>query len=208
MPINKSGRKASKPSTKSKRAKKKPTPRRRSSPENKEQIAREQKFHKMRTAYLKALNTKIPQKKIGRPTKYLGELTCELVEDLANVITYRNFFSYCSVEHVAEILSVSRDTIYEWTTKYPEFSKIMDRWEQKRNSVFYEFVVDRDMKPGVWIFLAKNWLGMKDEQITSLLAKEERVQYISHIPDPQKPGSNPKPKGKKKKPRRKVERKK
>ena len=39
------------------------------------------------------------------------------------------------------------------------------------------------LKPAVWIFLAKNWLGLSDRQITELEMKGSIIsQYISHIP--------------------------
>jgi len=70
------------------------------------------------------------------------------------------FWRQCSVHHIACLLDVSRETIYAWKKKYPEFSDTIKRWEEKRNALFLEL----RNKNGAWIFLAKNWLGMTDKQ--------------------------------------------
>lgn len=70
------------------------------------------------------------------------------------------FWKHCSVHHIACLLDISRETIYAWQKKYPEFSDTIKRWEEKRNALFLELKV----KQGAWIFLAKNWLSMTDKQ--------------------------------------------
>ena len=77
-----------------------------------------------------------------------------------NDMNTSNFWKHSSVHHIACLLGVCRDTIYEWQKQYPEFSDTIKRWEEKRNATFLEL---RD-KNSAWIFLAKNWLGMIDEQ--------------------------------------------
>lgn len=163
---------AKKPSTKAAQKKKvKKQPRR-----------KESKLQKFKAAYVKALSKKSTEGKVGRPTKYLAALTCEFVEVIIETMGPRNFFSYCSVEHVAEILGVHRDTVYDWNEKHPEFAAAMNHWEQKRNALFYPLT--RTLKPAIWIFLAKNWLGLKDEQISKFMGEGMIVQYVSHIPEP------------------------
>lgn len=139
-------------------------------------------LRKLRAEYEKSLREKIHERAVGRPTKYQDEKTCELVEAIIETMGSRNFFSYCSVEHVAEILGIHRDTIYEWNEKHPEFAAAINHWEQKRNALFYPLT--RTLKPAIWIFLAKNWLGLKDEQISRFFGEGTVVQYVSHIPDP------------------------
>lgn len=152
---------------------------------------------KLKAEYEKALRERIHERTVGRPTKYQGEKTCELMEAIIETMGPRNFFSYCSVDHVAETLGVHRDTIYEWNDKHPEFAAALNHWEQKRNTLFYPFT--KALRPAIWIFLAKNWLGLKDEQISKIFGEGTIVQYISHIPDPrsgqQKPGPGKKRRG-------------
>jgi len=75
-------------------------------------------------------------------------------------MTKQNFWQHCSVHHIAVLLGVHRDTIYEWKKSHSEFSDTIKEWEEKRNALFLELT----NKQGAWIFLAKNWLGMSDNQ--------------------------------------------
>jgi len=77
-----------------------------------------------------------------------------------NDMNTSNFWKHSSVHHIACLLGVCRDTIYEWQKQYPEFSDTIKRWEEKRNALFLEL----KLKNGAWIFLAKNWLEMTDRQ--------------------------------------------
>lgn len=99
----------------------------------------------------------------GRPTKYKEKKTIRAVEKFIQEMNLKNFFESCGIEHVALLLGVCRDTIYEWAKIYPEFSDTIKKWETKRNALFY--VLSMKMGTGAWIFLAKNWLGMRDEQM-------------------------------------------
>ena len=100
----------------------------------------------------------------GRPTKYEGEKTIAELEAIIEKMKVEKFLGFCGVEHIAQALGVCRDTIYEWKDKHPEFSYTIKRWETKRNALFYSFMISKQMTPAVWIFLAKNWLGMRDKQ--------------------------------------------
>jgi len=86
--------------------------------------------------------------------KKIEKFTKELTSDSSN------FWKHCSIHHIACLLGVHRDTIYEWQKKFPEFSDTIKKWEEKRNACFLEL----RQKNASWIFLAKNWLGMSDKQ--------------------------------------------
>jgi len=94
--------------------------------------------------------------------KYEGETTIQKVKDftweMSSVTT--TFWKHCSIHHIACLLGVTRSTIYEWMKKYPDFSDTIKRWEDKRNALFLEL----PKKDGAWIFIAKNWLDMRDNQ--------------------------------------------
>ena len=98
----------------------------------------------------------------GRPTKYQGTKTIRKVEALISAMTAEKFFDFCSIDHIAYALSVHRDTIYEWQGKHPEFSDVIKTWEARRNVLFYKLIVSPQVKPALWIWLSKQWLGMKD----------------------------------------------
>lgn len=120
----------------------------------------------------------------GQPTKYKGTKTIETVDGIIADMSLETFFLWCGVENVAHLLAVCRDTIYEWRSKHIEFDAVMKRWETKRNALFY--TLSLRLAPGVWIFLAKNWLGLKDRFDIEGAMTSEVYQYISHIPSPKK----------------------
>ena len=95
--------------------------------------------------------------------KYDSVKMVTILESFINEMTAEPsiFWRHCSVYHIACLLNVSRETIYAWRNKYPEFSDTNKKWESKRNALFLEL----KNKNSAWIFLAKNWLGMKDNQI-------------------------------------------
>jgi len=96
----------------------------------------------------------------GRPSKYMPGRACRLVLRIAEIMTPQNFAHYCSVYHLAVLLGVHIDTIYEWQKQHPEFSDAIKRWETKRNATAFEF---RGWSDARWIFCMKNWTGMTDK---------------------------------------------
>jgi hypothetical protein len=130
----------------------------------------------------KELSKKKTTKKGGRPSKYIKMETVMMVQTIVEVLSYENFFDYCSVDHVAHFLGINKDTVNEWKKKHKEFYEVMKSWETKRNALFYHFSMR--MKPAVWIFLAKNFLKLTDRQITEIEAHGEIIQYVSNIPKP------------------------
>jgi len=101
--------------------------------------------------------------------KKLEEFTQKL-----NAESPQNFWKHCSVHHIACLLDVSRETIYAWEKKYPEFSDTIKRWKAKRNATFLEL----RNKNASWIFLAKNWLEMTDRQELEHKGDFEPIQVI------------------------------
>lgn len=151
-------------------------------------------LHKFRDEYNRSLLDRVKKRKVGRPTKYDEEKVIAMIDAYAETIEIRNFFSYCSFEALAEFMGIHKDTLYEWMAKYPKVKESVGRFQQKRDSLFYAFVPI--LKPGSWIFLAKNWLGMTDRQITEIDAHGSLVQYISHMPAPRTGRRNKKKKDK------------
>jgi len=71
-----------------------------------------------------------------------------------------NFWRHSSIHHIAVLLGVCRKTIYNLQENHGAFLHTIKRWEERRNALFLEL----KNKQGAWIFLAKNWLGMSDNQ--------------------------------------------
>lgn len=112
--------------------------------------------------------------KKGRPSKYNKE-TVPKLQKFIKKMTVTNFWSHCGKSSVAFYLDVTRETIYDWERKFPEFSDAIKKWEIKRDMLFLQI----KSKQGAWIFLAKNWLGMTDKMehevitpITIIVPKE------------------------------------
>jgi len=115
--------------------------------------------------------------------KYKGQETISTLEvfiDEMDAVPV-NFWRHCSVHHIAVLLDIRRETIYDWRNKFPEFSNTIKKWEEKRDALFLEL----KNKNGAWIFLAKNWLGMTDKQEMEHSGGVS-IKYISHIPQPDK----------------------
>lgn len=109
----------------------------------------------------------------GRPTKYEGPATVARVEAIAEGLRNdpKNFDGACGMEQLADRLGVHRDTLLEWGRVHPDFSGVLKTWLTARNAAFYRQM--RTMPPAIWIFLAKNWLGMRDKQTIEIPANEE-----------------------------------
>lgn len=85
----------------------------------------------------------------------LDKFTIELDESADS-----DFWKHCSVHHVARLLGVCKDTVYEWAKTHEDFSDSLKKWQTIRDAKFLEL----RNKNGAWIFLAKNWLEMRDDQ--------------------------------------------
>ena len=115
----------------------------------------------------------------GRPTKYEGQATIKKLEAITESLSLKDFLTACSIDHIATAMGVCRDTIYEWQKQHPEFSDTVKRWEAKRGKLFYTFAFGKQMSPAVWIFLAKNWLGLTDRQEHFLQGKFEHSHRVT-----------------------------
>ena len=109
----------------------------------------------------------------GRPTKYIPGKSCRMVLKIAELMTSQNFVHFCSIYHIAHLLNVHVDTLYEWQKQHPEFSEAIKRWETKRTALAFEFKGWSDAR---WIFCMKNWSGMTDRHDISL-QKNIRLKF-------------------------------
>ena len=76
-----------------------------------------------------------------------------------------------SLKDMAYIWSVDQDTITNWKDKYPAFSDALKRGDaHKRYSLLQAMSANAILflNPTSQIFLAKNWLGMKDRRDVGL----------------------------------------
>jgi hypothetical protein len=123
----------------------------------------------------------MPKKKIkrgrGRPSKYVPskvsfkapefyQSMVARVNHITENLSLGNFFDWCGIESIAVEFKTCSETIWRWTKKYPDFCNAIKNWASKRNHIFYRH--SSKLPPGVWVFIAKNWLAMRDTFDTRL----------------------------------------
>lgn len=108
----------------------------------------------------------------GRPTKYKPEYCKDLIDHMSEGLSYESF---------AAVISVDRDTLYEWEKVHKEFSDAKKAafdvnllfWErQGLDGLFNETEYDEKGRPTksksinatVWIFNMKNRHRWRDKQ--------------------------------------------
>ena len=102
-----------------------------------------------------------PKPKMGRPTKYDPKFCEELVAHMARGKSFETF---------AAKLGFSKDTLYQWVKKYPEFSdakkrgtvQSFDKWEDLGHRLAEEG------NAAVYIFNMKNRFGWRDKMEHSM----------------------------------------
>jgi transposase len=118
--------------------------------------------HKM--AKVRKKVTKLPEKrKVGRPTKYEPEFCERVVEFMAK--------GY-SKEAVAGELWITKDTLYEWEKRYPEFSDALKQGVELSRKFWEKTAIDnivysqkgRKADAVLWIFNMKNRFGWSDKK--------------------------------------------
>jgi hypothetical protein len=125
------------------------------------------------------------KRKPGRPTKYQGPQTIAQVYAIVARLrsTPSDFLQLCGMEQLADSLDVSRDTLYEWAKEHDEFSDALKGWLCARNACFYRMA--KALPPAIWIFLAKNWLGMRDKQIIEFPGANDALRFQFGDPEEQ-----------------------
>jgi DNA-binding transcriptional regulator YiaG len=89
-----------------------------------------------------------------------GEEKEESVEEMKQKVNLPPFIS-----DLAKHLNVSRDTIYEWQKKHPEFSDTIKKdLKNKFEEVLVKNALLNRYSPAFAIFTAKNCIGWKDKQ--------------------------------------------
>jgi transposase len=136
------------------------------------------KTSKKKTARKKA--TKKPQKPVklegpkprGRPTKYDPDFCDVIIEAME-----KGFSKEAAAAHVR----ISKDTLYEWAKKYPEFSDALKLgvqlsqifWEKKGIDNLEETYQGTKLNSTNWIFNMKNRFNWRDKKDLSLEGGDE-----------------------------------
>lgn len=99
----------------------------------------------------------------GRPTKYNPTIINPLIEEYLNSCSSENA-KLPTVEGLALKLNVNRDSLYEWATKYPEFSDTIKKVGTMQQEILIQagFFGGREVNGSMGIFLLKALHGLKD----------------------------------------------
>lgn len=131
----------------------------------------------MSTSKKKATDSKA---KTGRPTKYSPDVlkrTYAYIEECADKVklfhktrgdksdTYERlvFPNLPMKEELAFILGVHRDTLQEWSSKYPEFSVALERLEQKQKVMLLKGGISGQYNPLITKLTLSANHGMKEK---------------------------------------------
>ncbi len=110
---------------------------------------------------------------IGRPSKYNPQY-CDLVIKMMKKGHSKLF--------VAGKIGISRDTLYEWCRRYPEFSDTIKVGEMKSYAYWEEIGMKamrgkvKGFKPSLWIFTMKARFGWRDN---SSVKREKDMADVS-----------------------------
>lgn len=80
------------------------------------------------------------------------------------VLMAKRFFKLATPAALARRLGIKRrQTIYDWCKKSKAFKDEFEVWQTKREDFFVQLAPYWTSHPAMFIFLAKNWLGMSDK---------------------------------------------
>lgn len=101
----------------------------------------------------------------GRPTKYVPVVIYPKIEEYITSCG-REQTSLPSIEGLALHLNVNPDTLYEWASKYPEFSDAIKKilTKQKKQLMDDGMYGGKEVNAGMAIFLLKVNHGLKEDQ--------------------------------------------
>jgi len=116
----------------------------------------------------------------GRPTKFKAQHVIE-AEGLAQ--------AGLPQKYMAQFWGISEDSITRWKDEHPEFAEALKKGEAAKNIKLLQAMftnATEKMNPALQIFLAKNWLGMKDQ--TEFIPSQDFPMRIQIVPATNGPG--------------------
>lgn len=124
------------------------------------------------------------KRKVGRPTNYKPEYCEALIEHMKKGYSFESF---------GATMGISRDNVYEWAKKHPEFSEAkklaLDQsllyWERQGKKGLWSHARGKQFNATVWIFNMKNRHNWRDnkEPPPSDDAPSNAPQIVVNLPD-------------------------
>lgn len=115
----------------------------------------------------------------GRPTKYIPDIVFPIIDEYLESCGRENT-ELPTVEGLAEKLGIVKDTIYQWSEKYPEFSDYLKKVADKqRNQLINDGMYGgKEVNASMAIFLLKAIHGMKDGSQPSVNIQEAKILVL------------------------------
>lgn len=138
-------------------------------------------------------NTQLTKHPGGRPTDYHPETIIPKTVEYLEVVNQNEL---PSIEGLALFLDVSRDTLYEWSSKHPEFSDTIKKilMKQKKQLIDDGMYGGKEVNAAMAIFLLKANHGLKEDSgvqvnqqinVGSNDKKENTITFINFKNEPE-----------------------
>lgn len=124
--------------------------------------------------------------KLGRPTGYDGDNTVKKAENYFADSKEVAGDNIPSMAGLAVYLCISRDTLYKWKDRHPEFADTIKRGEVHQARELINLMTDKERYTAGSIFVAKNILGWADKKDIAIV--EHKITAFEVIPDDEDQG--------------------
>ena len=128
-----------------------------------------------------AQKNKLVKKKVGRPTKYTPDVFKKIEEYMQ--MCGKEQMSLPSVEGLAVYLDISKETIYQWSKEYKEFSDAIKKIATKQKIQLMDdgMYGGKEINAAMAIFLLKVNHGMREAptNLTQINTGEMKIEFTN-----------------------------
>lgn len=113
---------------------------------------------------------------VGRPSEYTPEIIKELNKYLTEAIPQN--MKIPTVEGIALKLKISKNTLYEWAKKHPEFQDALDELKMRQKEALIEIGVfgGKEINATIVALLMKVNHDMIEKTATDITSKGEKIE--------------------------------
>ena len=113
---------------------------------------------------------------VGRPSEYTPEIIKELNKYLTEAIPQN--MKIPTVEGIALKLGISKNTLYEWAKKHPEFQDALDELKMRQKEALIEIGVfgGKEINATIVALLMKVNHDMIEKTATDITSKGEKIE--------------------------------
>jgi hypothetical protein len=116
----------------------------------------------------------------GRPTSYCKEILEKTLNYIENFKDFEDVIP--SVASLSLVLDVNRSTLYEWASKYPEFSDMLERLNKKQEKVLLNGGLSGVMNSTITkLVLSKHDYSDKIDNKTDITSGGDKITGIQRV---------------------------